>query len=392
MLFLLGPRVFGVLAQAIAVILLARSVSVDAFGALNAVTGVLLLAATIFDLGISTALPRSHAAGLRAAESDLVRLNYVASAAFLISGVAVTAAIAVSGHFHAAIIILAAAAAGEKYSETYCALFIAVPRLGIANINLIIRRGSLLTVFVALEAAAVEPIWSYAFATLAAALVGTIHAHAYMRRVIPAMPPAKSLLATARAATPFLVSNVSAQVRTVDTALVGAVAGLGGAGIYAAAAKLANPILLIPSTLTSLLLPHAVHLSAKEARKLTLQVVGVFLAAGAALTAMAAACGGLVPLILGSNYRDSIPVFVILVAAVPIIGLSSSIGSILQAQGMERLVATNGLIFAVIYVAAVLAASAGFGAIGAALATLMVYAAKCTVLVVRGRRNQRGVE
>jgi O-antigen/teichoic acid export membrane protein len=70
------------------------------------------------------------------------------------------------------------------------------------------------------------------------------------------------------------------------------------------------------------------------------------------------------------------------VLSLPALALAPPLGSVLQSRGLERLVAINGMFFAVLTLCAVAIGTVTFGAAGAAAAVTISYSCKSASLIV----------
>jgi len=381
---LLSARAAASLLQAAAVVLVGRSSGVAEFGRLGVVLSVGAVFMTVADLGASTLLVKARADGDDALVRSLLSLNAVTTAAASGLGVVVWGAFgALSGSLAPYWAVLAfLALAVEKNVDTALGVSVAEGASRPTLISVLLRRSVQLVVMVVLQPV-VGALSGFALGYLLSVATAQLH----LRRELSSLgvkvgaAGLAELRAAAKACAPYLVSNVSAQSRMLDVSIVAATAGAGSAGLYSASQRLANPILLIPQALTSVLMPHATRGTARRAKEITHQLALGTLVLCIAMASAVFWAEPLIVLLFGSAYAGAGSVLAIMLVSLPLVGLSSALGSVLQARGKQMYVAANGLVFAALGLAGLWVGASQLGAAGAAAAACATFLLKCVALM-----------
>lgn len=243
--------------------------------------------------------------------------------------------------------------------------------------------------FIGLVLGGVDALWAYALAQLIGALVGYLQSTYFLRgRVVKVKSrlPWRTVLKTSYA---FLVSSVTAQISTLDTFLVSVFSGAHSAGLYAAASRVTSPLILIPGTLASTVLPPAARATASQARRVAVRLIVllpvILLVAGPVGYFVAEP---LCQLLYGAEYRPAGLTLTVLFIGIPFAVLAAALGAILQAQGQEQFVAKVGVGFALAFVTFIGVGSHGYESVGGAIGGCAAMALNCIPLVVRALRLQ----
>ncbi|QTE28899.1 oligosaccharide flippase family protein [Pengzhenrongella sicca] len=378
-LVILVSRGIGSLLQAAVLILLARAVPASVFGLVNAVIGIVGLVLVVTGLGMSTYVPRARALGRSADVAAALRLNTISN---VVTGLALAGAIVAWtswGGLPVGLAIIGASLALERNVDTLLGVPIADGDSRTPAVSMLLRRSVSLAALLAGMWAGLEPLWAYGAGLLLGAVAGQLH----VRHVLDVdrttgRSPTPDVL---RQAWPFLVSNVTAQARTLDTAIVAATLSAASAGLYAAAAKLVQPLLLIPQTVGAVVTPHAARLEPRAARRLGLRLSAVFCASLAPIVPLMLVAEPLVVFVMGDAYAGAGPALAWSLAGLPFMALAASLGGLLQGQGAERLVAVNGTVFGLLMIPAIAAGAASAGIGGAAAGLGLSYLLRSAVLV-----------
>jgi O-antigen/teichoic acid export membrane protein len=378
---LLVARGLGSALQAAALILLARTVSPAAFGVLNAVVGVVGVLLVVTGLGLSLYVPLARAAQEHDNVAAGLRLNAwsnIATAALAVPALWLWTA---ANGFHPGLVLIGLSLALERNVDTLLGVSVADGKSGLSAGNMLLRRCMTLAVMVPAILAGVDPIWSYT----AGLVLGAVAAQLHVRRSVSvtgeaAAVPVRTIL---HLAWPFLASNVAGQSRTLDTAVVSAAVGPATAGLYAAAAKLVQPLLLIPQTLSAVVMPRAKRMSPGAAQRLGYRLALLAVASILAVVPIAFIATDIVVLVMGEPYAAAGPALAWSMGALPFIVLGAAFGSVLQGQGHQRVVAVNGLVFAAVGLAACGVGAVLAGATGAAIGLALGSAMRAGVLAFR---------
>jgi O-antigen/teichoic acid export membrane protein len=286
-----------------------------------------------------------------------------------------------------ALAVLAVSLAVERNAETHLSVFYADGARLIPALSILGRRALMLGSFVVLTLLFDDGAVMFAVAQLVGALFSQVLQRATMERGGGTVPPL-GLLTVLRGSWRFWASSVLNQVRVLDSAVVGALASVASAGLYSAAQKLVNPMLLLPASLSQVILP-AVARDGTEVRKVTARICGLFLGTYVVLIPMTFFARELLDLLFGAPYGDGAPILVWMLLGFPMLALSGPLAAVLQGRGDEGFVAVNGAIFAVIAIAAMLVGVVAFGPTGVAAGMTLASAVRVPVLVIRVFRQER---
>ncbi|WP_062521725.1 lipopolysaccharide biosynthesis protein [Demequina silvatica] len=388
---LLGARGTAGLAQAAVLVLVARWMHVADYGALMSWAGALLVAATVADLGVSgyvlVQLPKGRLDTVRRA----LRLNTVTS---LLGGLvfAVVGVLIAPAGMVAAFAVLAVAAFLEKNTETLTYVRIAQGDKVIPAVSILLRRlGNLALTPLLYFVFGVPAALAYALGYAIACAVAQVHARRPVHRSIPA-GELEGTWAVLRHSLRIMVELAAGGARTLDTAVVGFVAGGAAAGAYAAGTRLANPFVIVAGTLSNVLMPHVSLADHAASRKIARRLALATVVLGAVVIPVAWLISPLLPWLLGSGYEESQQVFAWALPAIFFVGMSTAFAGYLQALGRSGFVAVAAGVNAPVLLGAVaLGASLG-GAAGAALGLCASSALYVVVLGVRSLLATRAPE
>lgn len=388
---LAASRIAGSGLQAVVMVLLARQVDPQGFGAFGGYFGAVAFLTIVADAGVSTALLRWRALGLDTAVSAGLRLNVLTTIGGLVVAAAIGLGLTAGTMSWWVAVLLAAGWMVDKNVETVLSLAIADGRMGHAVVSILGRKVVQVAIFVVAVGLGGEPFASLAYGLVVASALGQVHVRSVVRAPGRATPAeVRRALLDSRA---YLVSNVSAQARVLDATVVSLVAPGAGAGLYAAASRIFSPFVSVPSALSTVLVPHSATARAGEARRLFWRMnLVVVLAVGAVSAAGVVAAPWLAKALFGEVYSGAGVVIAVMLAGVPSFCASSPCGAVLQGVGRGALVAKIGVVSAVALLVAVAAGAALFGAAGAAAAVSLTYLLKHATLLVAGDavlRNDR---
>ncbi|SRR5690606_26734003 len=360
---ILVSRALGSAFQALALVLLARTVTPSVFGMVNVVIAVVGFVLVVTGLGMSIFVPWARARQAHGDVAAALRLNTLSN---LASAVMLVPAIVVWAHVSGAplaVALIGVSLALERNVDTWLGVPVADGESRVAVLSALARRTVCLVVLGLVLLAGADPVLGFTGGLVLGALVGQLHVRRAVR-LAPAEPtPVREVLGRAA---PFLVSNVTGQARTLDVPIVAFVGGPIAAGVYAAATKLVQPVLLVPQALSTVLVPHATRLDVDQARRLGARTLLALLGAAVLGTPLVLLRDEVVVLVLGEQYRDAGATFAVALVAVGCVAWAVSVGAILQGQGRQRVVAWLGAGFAVLLLAGVAIGTYLGGPVGAA--------------------------
>jgi O-antigen/teichoic acid export membrane protein len=381
---ILSARILANVLQAVNVIILARAVSPSEIGMTSAIIGFCMVLFTVTDFGLSTLISKSYAREDHLMVSSALRYTTITTWAFGILALAVGVGLSAGHVIPLSLTALILSVAIDRCVEYRLSVPIAADSKIIPSSSILLRRGVQFLVFVALVLGDVSALWAYALAQLIGACAGYLQSTYFLRsRVVrvDARLPWKTVFRNSFA---FFINNVTAQISTLDTFLVSAFAGAHSAGLYAAASRVTSPLILIPGTLASTVLPPAARATPGQARKAGLRIAVLL----PAVLLVVAPVGYFVAeplcvLLYGEEYRAAGRALSVLVLGIPFAVLAAALSAVLQAQGHERFVAKVGIGFAFAFISAIAVGGHVHGAIGAAVGGCLATAANCVPLVIR---------
>ena len=383
-IFLVGSRGVAALLQSVSFMLLSRTVDLKTFGAIGVLTAVAGFALLVTDLGVTAALSRARAQNDHGRVLGALRLNDIVTVA---TSVIFAGLVLLGAQPGVALAVLAVSLTVERNAETHLSVFYADGARLIPALSILGRRALMLGSFVVLTLLFDDGAVMFALAQLVGALFSQVLQRATVERGAGTAPPL-GLVSVLRGSWRFWASSVLNQVRILDSAVVGALASVASAGLYSAAQKLVNPMLLLPASLSQVILP-AVARDGTNVRKVTVRICGLFIGTYVVLIPMTFFARELLDLLFGTPYGDGAPILVWMLLGFPMLALSGPLAAVLQGRGDEGFVAVNGAIFAVIAIAAMLVGVAAFGPTGVAAGMTLASALRVPVLVIRVFRQER---
>jgi O-antigen/teichoic acid export membrane protein len=382
-LALVATRIFATGIQALTVILLARWAGVRDFGVIGVIVGICAVLYTIADWGLSSYIPRARAVGRNSEVVSGLRMDFLGNCSLGLLAALVLGLLLLPAGLTAWFVLIPLALALEQFVEVCLTVPIADGNKGVFVVSLALRRVVSISLFVALYTLGWDVIASYGIALATASCAGLAHAVVVLRRRLRGVRSNVRIGAYYKSLVPYLLANLSAQSRTLDTAVVGAVSSVISAGLYSAAFRLINPLMLVSGSLAAVLLPHAAKQGMPETKRLGRSLALCTLALGILVIPPIAYAGPLVEALFGKDFAAAAPAFAFALAALPFLSLSSPLGGLLQSQGFESFVAKNGMTFAALNLGLVCLGAAAWGPTGAAAAIAIAYAGKCLSLYVR---------
>jgi len=381
-------------------LLVARGTSPKDIGALGTVTAIAAIVLVAGDLGLSTYLPRQYAREEYARVHTGLRINRVSSTVLGVVGFVLVAELARVFSLPIALALVPIALSLDKNTDTASNVCISAGDSRDPAISFFLRRLVPLAVFALLYfSMGRDPILSYGIALVSGSVAGQLVVNRATRRAVAIgfagltgheNPQGSARRRVIRDSLPFLVSNLSSNARQLDVAVTTFFASPIGGGIYAAASKLLQPLYLVPSVLSLLLIPSATRMERIAAVRLVRRLYLAVLLATPMAFALGLVAQLLVVPVLGEDYAGSASILVALLTGLPLVALTGPLGSVLQSQGLQREVAVVGSSFAVLTLAMIAGGAAYWGAMGAAVALGVSQWIRATVLVLILRRPGMG--
>lgn len=380
--FMVVSRGLGSGLQAILVIVFARIAGTEGMGIVAIATGALSMILSIAEFGMSPLLSKSRAVGDDELVNAIVRVNFISSISFGLCGFILAFWYLDHNGLPLAVACLALSVALEKNTDVSLNIPIADGKKWVPAASVVLRRACSLIFFCALFWLDKDPLHAYVWALLASAVIGQCHIQLYRKNNVMASSRTgfQELLSKAL---PFSVSNISGQTRNLDTVLIGVVASVGTAGLYSAALKLTNPLSLLASSLTSVIMPFAARNDHSYSVMLGRRLAYLAAASFVVIIPLAFYSEPIVTALLGEAYREAAGAFLGGIVALPFLSLASPLGSILQSRGQQKYVAVNGVVFAVVTLALVALGAMFWGAGGASGGLAVSFALKFVSLWIR---------
>jgi O-antigen/teichoic acid export membrane protein len=381
--WLLASRTIAAALQAILLILLARELAPRDFGILNATIGVLTFIGVVIDFGLTAysvkaySIEKSPGASLTA-----MRLIRIIAASFVGLGLIVASVGSLVVGLEPAVLGLGILiwVALEKVCEAEAAQFIARQMVVEPAISTVLRRGVSLGLYVTLTG--LLPLtFGLAISLVAGSAVGYLYINIAARRIKRGVLQTRGTIVL-RAALPFGVSSTFAQTKNLDFAVVSLTAGAEAAGGYAAASRLAAPLLLLTSAIATAVMPSMGSAGPGAARQITRILIFTGLAGILVSLGFLPISGWIMATVFGPDYAVAGPLFVVVMAGTVLNALQSPLSAVLQGLGDARVVAIYTLAFGVALIVLIGCGGVLGGAFGAGIGYL-VAAAGSTVSLAR---------
>ncbi len=381
---ILSARILANVLQAINVIVLARAVTPSDIGMTSAIIGFCMVLFTITDFGLATLISKSFAREDHVMVASALRYTTITTWVFGLLAFAVGVGLSAGDVIPLSLTALILSVAIDRCVEYRLSVPIAADSKIIPSSSILLRRGVQFVVFLALVLVDVSALWAYSLAQLIGALAGYLQSTHFLRSRVVRVTTRLPWRTVLRNSFAFFINSVTAQISTLDTFLVSAFAGAHSAGLYAAASRVTSPLILIPGTLASTVLPPAARATPAQARRAGLRLALLL----PATLLVVAPVGYLVAeplcaLIYGDEYRAAGRALSVLVLGIPFAVLAAALSAVLQAQGAEKFVAKVGIGFALAFISAIAVGGHVHGALGAAVGGCLATAANCIPLVVK---------
>jgi O-antigen/teichoic acid export membrane protein len=384
-LWVSSGKIIAALLQAAIMLLLVREVSPAEFGFFSAAYGVVTIPQTLFDLGLPTLIVRERARdardGIVTAALKLNNLFSIAlSALLLITGVFL--AVAVDAQYWL-LLPFALWAAAERNADAWLGVALADGDSWINVMNLVLRRVLSLGTFLGLSTwTDTPPMLAIALAFAVAAALSWFFAHAYVsKRLVPSSRHTMPQLVSR--SYPYWINSVSSQIQNLDVALTSAFAGPAQAGLYAAAARLTNPLRILPNSLATILLPAASKRTSSTIATLCKLVAGATAVFGLFYGALIFAMPWAVPVFLGDDYSGATFALQVTCGGLVFASGSSLASTLLFGIGLKHYVANIAVVTTFACLAGVIMGSITAGAAGAAIGLASAFVLQSVLLSSR---------
>ena len=205
-------RIYASGAQAVAIVLLARTIPVSEFGLVNSFLAIAWFVVGLSDLGTTSLVTRARAVNHNSVVAGCFRLTNLTSWVATVACILLALVLADSPLMTLSFAALGASFAIEKNIDCKLGVPIADGSRLIPALSVVVRRTATLLVFTALLLAGAGGVVGYCLSGLVGAFAGMIH-FALASRGRYHLTKSDPLGRVLRMSAPFFVSNVSAQSR-----------------------------------------------------------------------------------------------------------------------------------------------------------------------------------
>lgn len=385
-LWITGGRLAAALIQSLSLVIVARSTDPERFGVFSAFLGVVVVLQTAVDLGVSTYALRARAAD--PADPDVQRCLRI----YQLLGLALLAILLAAGLGLAVLrampwwwfVPLAAGLAVERQADMRLNLAVADGDTW-KNSSVLVARRLIVIGIILLGSDVLGPIPAYGAGTLAAALLSW-GAGTALIRVAPsdAVRQPRPVGGILRRSRPFWANSFMAQVRNLDTFVVGFVTSAVQTGYYGAISRSVSPLRMIGTSLAGVMLPAAVKSGrgnkAGKRKVLLVLLLGVTVV----YSTLGITAHTWVVWLLGAQYQGAVAGFRLLLIALALDGVSAVITAVMQGSGLERVVAWSATVSSVLGLTAVAIGGWFHGATGAAAGLALSYVLQFGIMLAGG--------
>jgi len=385
-LWLFVSRGIGSVAQALLLVIFARSVEPTVFGEANVVLGIAVFLGVIADLGLSSYIVRLIAVDQDAERArSALRLNRLSTLTLVCALVVVYLLVAGPLGLSPWLALLVVWVGLEKNIEAQLAVFIAEQNVLVPASSVLIRRLIPIPIYL-LVVIAEAPEFALGVALAIGAVLGSIHAGLFIRQALPIGARDEiSVRYLIRGSAPFFVTNVSSQARNLDAAVVGLFASTASGGTFAAASKLTVPVFMVTSAIATSVMPAVARGGPDLAKKLIAVLAGSLIVLLGAVAFTVPFSENLITWVFGPAYENSGVLLSMVLAGTLCASIVSPLNALVQTFGGAKYSAFASSVFSVLLLAALAVGAVVDGANGAALGALCVQASSAGVALVLAR-------
>lgn len=294
---LIVTRILNALMQFGTIAVIAQSVSLPEFGGYAATVAVGSVLGGIFGFGLSTRVLRIQAESHRNVLLAASRLT--AGSSILVGTLSYLYGVLLGSESFAWALAAGAYVASELFSNLMSSMLFGEQRRRRAELGLILRRA--LPLAMVLLAILFYPRYIFEFAAVGFALAALS-----LRLLVGHLPwegwRFRELIG---GSWQYWLTNIWTTLQQLDAVIVASVLGLSAAGGYGAAFRLASPIHIVTTSITSLLIPELSKIETPLARR---RAARPYLLAGYGYSALIIACAPAAatvgPLLFGAQYEE----------------------------------------------------------------------------------------
>lgn len=363
-----GGRIISAFVQAIALVLLAREVLPSELGVITVAIAIISAAGTVADLGIENSASRALASG------DLNLLPpHIRHHALVFTGLSLIVVLSImcARYFVPQTIPFAFYLLGvwiwlERRSSLRISLTVASQRALRASFAMASSKlAALVFFYVALNLFDIKTdLLYFLFLNLSAAIAILLSPRLPRKNGINT--PTDGTRAILKRARPFWMASLSGQARSMDTVVLGALAGPTAVGMYAFPARAIGPLRLFATSMGTIAMPSAAKEDWEQVNVLE-RAMWVLTCGFVAGTLVFGLVGQeILTFILGEAYAGSAAILAILMLGVAANIPGATWSAILQGSGKAKIVANIGLGLVPVYYVSVVGGISINGAVGAA--------------------------
>lgn len=350
-------RAIAAVTQAFTIVLLARWAAPSEFGTVMAVQAVLGVIATVISFG----LPQ-YISVLRARKADQKIISgifrYTRVTSLIASALCVFSFLILTllNDVFLLFLPLAVALGFQRNSAVWDAIIVADDQVALFSSNLVYRRAITLALFATCYYVNINVIFGYCNAVLVAAIYYNVR----MRRNSTFKPTShlqtkiKPILSQSLH---FWIDAMSGMLRQLDIVIIGILLGPTASGFVAVPSKIASPLMLLPSSFATLILPRVSAGNDRAAREGVSFSVAITFIVGIFLGSISFFLSNLVTLLLGSEYLPAVPITQAYFIGFTGLTLIYTLSAVLQGLGYKTAVGRNSLAFSILTIILI-----GFGA------------------------------
>jgi O-antigen/teichoic acid export membrane protein len=354
-------RLLASATQALTIVLLARWSPPEQFGLVITVQALLGFLSVMIGLGFP-----QYIGVLRAREresSAVAEIFHFNRRTGWIASVVCMVVLAVLGSLDSVFLILlplALALGFEHTSNSWDRVAVADGQIRLFSFNLVLRRVLTLLVFLATYHFAGQAIVGYCTGVLLSQVVY----NALMRHkglFIPGKKTKGDIRPVFSESKHFWVDSMSGMLRQLDVAAAGLVLGPVASGYFSVPSRIASPLMLMPTSFATLILPLVSAGREKAARHGVYLAVSVTALIAIVLMGLSPFLDELTGLALGESYLPAVPVTRIYFISFVGLSLIYMLGAVLQGLGFHSVVGRNSLAFSVLSIALLCAGGYFYG-------------------------------
>lgn len=362
-----GGRVIAAGLQLLTMTMVAREAGPSKFGVLAVALGVIVVAQTLFDFGVTTFILRHRAqedfSDVRGALHTGLWLALLMAATLVLLGL--IAGVWVGWSIALIAVLLGVWGAMDRAIDVILAIPTGAGDSTYTTISLVLRRGVVVLCLFLSRFVTVDPIQVFAISSICGSmfvLLLGIRGAANKGYFSSEATPWRRVLPQSRH---YWFGSLAVQLRNLDSVIVAFAAGTYVSGQYGIASRVTTPLRIIPTSFAVALLPHAAKSKTRTLRNLAKPLLGIMVITALLFLGLAAAYPWISTLLLGSKYDDSILAVQLVCVSLAFAAVESQLASIMNAWDMSRDVARSAWVATLFCLVAVGPASILWGASGA---------------------------